>query len=332
MKYLFKVGVFLYKKHGVCPERADPELMQTTEILDNSIFTGMKYTDNQVKEILNTIILTIYDKNPILLLNLWDNKGEKNYIGFLHAQYENILLDFNKIFPDNNIPRRVLEISSFLGVVDIALAKIGFDVYTYDIPEFQENSNLNRLYEEFNVHPSSGHVKDIWKTGLPYPDNHFDAVILSEVLEHLNFNPFPVLQEINRIMKTDGILYITTPNQANMINRIKIMAGHSIRNSIYDSVIQLDPARNTICGIHWREYTLQELIQLLDTTGFSLSTSRYTLMTQKNTPLSVIRIFYKAICTILPSLGDSIAVIAKKREFKPMNFWFHEEYIKYIKM
>jgi SAM-dependent methyltransferase len=291
----------------------------------------MKYTDYQVKEILDTIILTIYEKNPIILSDLWDKKGERNYIDFLHAQYENILLDFNKIFPDNGKTRRVLEISSFLGVVDIALAKIGFDVYTYDIPEFQKNSNLKRLYAEFNVQTSSGYVKDIWKDGLPYPNNHFDAVILSEVLEHLNFNPLPVLQEINRIMKPDGILYITTPNQANLINRIKIMAGRSIRNSIYDSVIQLDPARNMICGIHWREYTLQELIRLLETTGFSPSNSRYTLMTQKNTPLSVIRIFYKAICTILPSLGDSITVIAKKKDFMPMNFWFHEEYIKYIK-
>ena len=326
------MGLCLYKKLGVCPERAEPELMQTREILDNSIFNGMKYTEHQVKEILNTIIFTIYGKNPIILLNLWDDKGEKSYIDFLHAQYENILVDFNKIFPDNGTPKRVLEISSFLGVVDIALAKIGFEVYTYDIPEFQKNSNLNRLYEEFNVHPSSGYVKDIWKTGLPYPDNHFDAVILSEVLEHLSFNPLPVLQEINRIIKTDGILYITTPNQVNIMNRIKIIVGRSIRNSIYDSVTQLDQTRNTICGIHWREYTLQELIQLLETTGFSPSASRYTFMTQKNTPSYLMRLFYGVMHMILPSLGDSMTIIAKKKEFKPMKFWFHEEYIKYIKM
>ncbi len=93
----------------------------------------------------------------------------------------------------------------FLGVVDIALAKIGFEVYTYDIPEFQQNNKLKELYSQFNVHSSSRYLKDVWQTWISYPDNHFDTVILSEVIEHLNFNPLPVLQEINRIFKKDGI-------------------------------------------------------------------------------------------------------------------------------
>ena len=72
-------------------------------------------------------------------MSLWDDKGEKDYTEFLHNQYENILLDFNKLFKDSS-SKRVLEISSFLGVLDISLAKIDFEVHTYDIPEFQQNS------------------------------------------------------------------------------------------------------------------------------------------------------------------------------------------------
>jgi hypothetical protein len=33
-----------------------------------------------------------------------------------------------------------------------------------------------------------------------------------------------------------------------------------------------------------------------------------------------------------PTLEDSITVIAKKNEYKPIKFWFNHEYIKYIKM
>ena len=157
----------------------------------------MNYTDNQLKEILQDTITNDYRKNPIILLSLWDAKGEQAYIDFNQPHYEKILLDFNKIFSDNDIPQRVLEISSFLGVIDITLAKIGFEVHTFDIPEFQQNGNLNKLYSHYNVHPSSGYVKDVGNTGLPYPDDHFNAVILSEVLEHLSLNPLPVLQEIN---------------------------------------------------------------------------------------------------------------------------------------
>jgi SAM-dependent methyltransferase len=292
----------------------------------------MTYNNDELKEILHDIIINIYNKNPIILLNLWDGKGEKNYIDFLHSQYENILIDFNNIFNNNFNDRRVLEISSFLGVVDIALAKIGFEVYTYDIPEFQNNSKLNELYSKFNVHPSSGYLKDVWQNGLPYPDDHFDAVILSEVVEHLNFNPLPVFQEINRILKKDGILYITTPNQVNLINRIKIILGRSIRNSISDSVTQLDQTQHTICGIHWREYTLEELIQLLEIMGFAVTTYTFSHMTKKNTSPFIKKIFYATSSLLCPKLADSITLISKKKEYRPLKFWFNVEYIKYIKM
>jgi len=292
----------------------------------------MTYNNDQLKVILNDIIINVYGKNPIILSNLWDDKGEKNYINFLLSQYENILIDFNKIFNGNLNGKQVLEISSFLGVVDIALAKIGFEVYAYDIPEFQNNSKLNELYSKFNVHPSSGYLKDVWQNGLPYPDNHFDAVILSEVIEHLNFNPLPVLQEINRILKKDGILYITTPNQVNLINRIKIILGRSIRNSISDSVTQLDPTKHTICGIHWREYTLEELIQLLEIMGFTITTYTYSHMAKTHTSSFIKKIFYAISSLLFPKLADSITIISKKKEYKPMKFWFNVEFIKYIKM
>jgi len=291
----------------------------------------MTYNNDQLKVILNDIIINVYNKNPIILLNLWDDKGEKNYINFLHSQYENILIDFNKIFNGNFNDKRVLEISSFLGVVDIALAKIGFEVYSYDIPEFQKNRKLNELYLKFNVHQSSGYLKDVWQTGLPYPDNHFDAVILSEVIEHLNFNPLPVLQEINRILKKDGIFYITTPNQVNFINRIKIILGRSIRNPISDSVTQLDQTKHTICGIHWREYTLEELIQLLEITGFTISTYTYSHMAKTHTSPFIKKIFYTTSSLLFPKLADSITIISKKKEYRRMKFWFNVEYIKYIK-
>jgi SAM-dependent methyltransferase len=289
----------------------------------------MNYSEVQVKEILNDIIFNVYGKNPVILLDLWDAGGERTYINHLHLQYETILRDFNTLFSKRDIPPRVLEISSFLGVVDIALAKIGFEAYAYDKPEFQANANLRKLYAEYHVSPSSGRVNDIGKNGLPYPDNFFDAVLLSEVLEHLNFNPLPVLQEINRILKPGGIVYITTPNQANLVHRIKILTGRSIRNSVHDSLTQLDPARNTICGIHWREYTVRELTELLETTGFRPLTSRFTLMT-KDIHNPCVKFLYGALGTVFPSLWDSITIIAEKKEYRPVNFWFHEEYIKYL--
>jgi len=48
------------------------------------------------------------------------------------------------------------------------------------------------------------------KKTLPFPDNHFDAVVSFEVFEHV-FNIDEVLTEIKRVLKPDGQLLITIP-------------------------------------------------------------------------------------------------------------------------
>lgn len=45
---------------------------------------------------------------------------------------------------------------------------------------------------------------------LPFPDNSFDSIICSEVLEHLK-EPPKALEEINRVLRPEGMVYITAP-------------------------------------------------------------------------------------------------------------------------
>jgi len=48
-------------------------------------------------------------------------------------------------------------------------------------------------------------------TNLPLPDNSFDCVVCSEVIEHIPENE-RVLSEVKRILKNNGVFIITTPN------------------------------------------------------------------------------------------------------------------------
>lgn len=50
------------------------------------------------------------------------------------------------------------------------------------------------------------------KDKLPFKDNYFDIVTFIEVIEHVE-NPDAVLKEIRRVLKSDGILHITTANK-----------------------------------------------------------------------------------------------------------------------
>lgn len=45
-----------------------------------------------------------------------------------------------------------------------------------------------------------------------FPSDHFDAIAMSSLIEHL-YEPFPVLLEIQRILKPNGLLWFDAPNE-----------------------------------------------------------------------------------------------------------------------
>ena len=46
---------------------------------------------------------------------------------------------------------------------------------------------------------------------LPYPDEYFDTITSFDLLEHLR-NPGFLFRELKRVLKKDGLLFLTTPN------------------------------------------------------------------------------------------------------------------------
>ena len=54
-------------------------------------------------------------------------------------------------------------------------------------------------------------VHDIEKTPFPFKDNEFDMIIANHVVEHVQ-NFFPLMEELYRITKQDGLIKIRTPH------------------------------------------------------------------------------------------------------------------------
>jgi SAM-dependent methyltransferase len=98
----------------------------------------------------------------------------------------------------------------------------------------------------------------------PYEDAAFDVVVYCEIIEHLLMNPVHTLKEIRRVLKPGGLLLVTTPNVARFGNIIAIAEGRSI----YDPYSGFGPY-----GRHNREFSMPELLHLLEFCGFSHETS-----------------------------------------------------------
>ena len=65
-----------------------------------------------------------------------------------------------------------------------------------------------------------------------YPDNYFDAVTMSHIIEHV-YNPLAVLSECYRILKPGGRLVVVTPNNESWLHKV-----------FKDSWLALDPPRH----------------------------------------------------------------------------------------
>lgn len=86
-------------------------------------------------------------------------------------------------------------------------------LFGIDISEIQIQRSMKRLGERVELKKAPGEK-------IPYEDRFFDKVLCSEVIEHV-LEPAEVLKEISRVLKDDGILSLTIPNE-DVINSAKI--------------------------------------------------------------------------------------------------------------
>lgn len=107
-----------------------------------------------------------------------------------------------RFFPNKN--SKILDIGAGSGHCLIPLKKAGWqNLWAIDIDDFNKDLfqksgiNFNRL--------------DVEKEKFPYNDNFFDVILSFHLIEHL-FNPSNFIDETNRILKTDGIFILVTPD------------------------------------------------------------------------------------------------------------------------
>lgn len=122
-----------------------------------------------------------------------------------------------------------MEVGAFTGIVSAALANLRHEVTASDIPfvladernsAFLRSEGVKTLPHDLSVLP------------FPAPSFEFDLVVMNEVLEHLNFNPIPLLRELARVLKPGGLFYCATPNLPKIQTRLRLLRGKGIMNPV----------------------------------------------------------------------------------------------------
>jgi 2-polyprenyl-3-methyl-5-hydroxy-6-metoxy-1,4-benzoquinol methylase len=112
---------------------------------------------------------------------------------------------------------RVLDVGCGAGQIARAFVAQGAQVTAFEPNHENAVDVKRRLVNEFMdgrlcVLAADGHE-------LPFVDNAFDVVILSDVLEHVK-KPERVAQEVARVLRSGGLLYASMPNRYSILNLI----------------------------------------------------------------------------------------------------------------
>jgi SAM-dependent methyltransferase len=169
---------------------------------------------------------------------------------------------------------RVLDVGAWPGIMTLVLKRLGWDVVALDKDVERSTSktpsageaacSLRSLCEREGIESQSA---DIEAEPFPFRTSGFDAVVFTEIVEHLWADPLMPLRQIARVMKPGGILLVSTPNLVSLRNRLNFMRGRV--DQMIESPVEAFRKREELGHMgHLRLYAPEELMALLREVGF----------------------------------------------------------------
>lgn len=167
---------------------------------------------------------------------------------------------YKKYFEDAN-KVKVLSVSTGYGVWDYLLLK-NFsnisEIWATDI-----NSDILSKCERKKLSESGNWNFKLVKPEEPIPleDNYFDFIYHMDVIEHVN-KPYSFISDQYRMLKPEGVLFLTTPNLLRPANILRLLTGKLFFPR------QLGVDENLLDCTHIQEFTIWQLKNILQEIGF----------------------------------------------------------------
>lgn len=202
----------------------------------------------------------------------------------------------------------IIEFGCFTGIVSAALSRLGHNLTASDVDFVLTDPQNSSFLVSEGVKIVPHNLAEI---PLPFSSQTFDLIVFTEVLEHLNFNPIPLIKEFCRILRPGGLIYLATPNLVRASNRVLMMKGKSFVNPVEHLKWNLQPETGMAVGLPWREWTKEELIELFSEAGLALRIHSYILLSPNQSRFPRKQLV-KAMYGLVPSLmPGQVAVFMK---------------------
>lgn len=187
---------------------------------------------------------------------------------------------------------KILDVGCGNGIISLQLGRAGFNVKGIDVSD-------KAIEKAIKTNPFPNVVFEVTDAEtLEASGEIFDAIICSEVLEHLQ-QPASLLKELTKVLKVDGLLIVTVPNGIGpreslvtkpilhirknntlwkIVTKLKSILGYSGK-TIQSEADNLD---------HIQFFTLRALRGLAKETGFRITATRASNFIDDVFPISLL--------------------------------------------
>jgi 2-polyprenyl-3-methyl-5-hydroxy-6-metoxy-1,4-benzoquinol methylase len=104
---------------------------------------------------------------------------------------------------------------------------------------------------------------DLDRAPVPEPAGSFDVALALDVLEHLA-DPPAALRELGRLLRPQGLLFVSVPNGFNLVNRCLALAGSPL------DITDVHHRRGRLLSDHLHRFTRETLAAALRREGFEV--------------------------------------------------------------
>ena len=188
---------------------------------------------------------------------------------------------------ENNSVVKVLDVGCGDGATEVFMNKYftAWNIYAIDISakSIEETKSKNIKGCEFRLYDGKN---------IPFEDNTFDVIFMAGVLHHIDFSlHHGILQEINRVLKTNGRFYLFEHNPLNPVTK------HLVNTCVFDKDARL--------------LKIAYALQLFKKNNFNVQNKKFIIFFPRKGILSKF-IFLEKHLQWLP-LGGQYFIVANKK-------------------